>query len=185
MTFMASRDTAFGDWLRVAREEAGISQRGLAASLGIKQPVLSRMENGLKAKLSREEVIRIAEAINRTAEEALEAAGMKPGSGAPRQMRSDDSDHSEMIEAVLRSGISEALLIRGLSNPLVASGIELVLRRELSREAIVQWEETAMFFWQKMKPISEQPEKTRLPLKKRASRATVARESSDAPLDDT
>lgn len=95
MVSMGARGVAFGDWLRTAREQAGLSQRDFADAFGVKQPVVSRMENGLKQKLSRAEVIVIADIVNKSHKEALEAAGMDPDEEvkqANKVVRSFDPD---------------------------------------------------------------------------------------------
>jgi transcriptional regulator with XRE-family HTH domain len=66
----------FGVWLRKAREEAGVSQGALAVALGVKQPVISRMENGLKSKISRDEANLIAQTLRIPIDDVYEAAGI-------------------------------------------------------------------------------------------------------------
>lgn len=78
---MAAQGVVFGEWLQKAREEAGLSQRDFADAFGVKQPVVSRMENGLRQKLSRDQVIEIADIVKKSHREALEAAGMDPEPG--------------------------------------------------------------------------------------------------------
>jgi transcriptional regulator with XRE-family HTH domain len=71
-----SETESFGEWLKFARESAGVSQRALAERIGIKQPVLSRIENGLQAKMSRDQVLDIAAALGVSTEKALKQAGL-------------------------------------------------------------------------------------------------------------
>lgn len=66
----------FGAWLRKTREEAGVSQGALAIALGVKQPVISRMENGLKSKISREEADVVAQTLCVPASDVYAAAGI-------------------------------------------------------------------------------------------------------------
>lgn len=66
----------FGMWLKKARQAAGVSQIALAEALTVKQPVVSRLENGLRARLTRSQVEIIAAMVQRPSEEALEAAGL-------------------------------------------------------------------------------------------------------------
>lgn len=106
--------TGFGEWLRREREAAGVSQRDLANAIGVKQPVLSRLENGLKVKLSRRQVEEIADALRVPEPEALEAAGM-PSRGSILVRESDPLaaygqiiDSAPYLYALQRVGMASA-----------------------------------------------------------------------------
>jgi transcriptional regulator with XRE-family HTH domain len=67
---------SFGSWLKAAREESGVSQGALAEALGVKQPIISRMENGLKSKITRSEAASIAKVLGVPTSEVEAAAGI-------------------------------------------------------------------------------------------------------------
>src|ERR1700753_3349680 len=69
--------TEFGQWLRRARTHNGLSLMDLQDRTGINYTHISRMENG-RSRPSRETVIRLAEAMDSSADEALLAAAYLP-----------------------------------------------------------------------------------------------------------
>ena len=77
MVFDKKRWRVFGDWLKIKREEAKLSQDGLAYLVGVDRQTIYRLENALSGT-KRETVIAIAKALNANEEEALRKAGFAP-----------------------------------------------------------------------------------------------------------
>jgi transcriptional regulator with XRE-family HTH domain len=68
----------FGDILRDRRRVAGISQRDLAAKIGVDFSYISKLENGRLAPPATDTTGRIAKALNCAVEDLLAAAGKFP-----------------------------------------------------------------------------------------------------------
>ena len=65
-----------GNWIRRRRIAAGLSQQAFAERIGVSQPVLSRLEQGNRAKVSAELAGKIAGAFAVSLDEVLEIAGL-------------------------------------------------------------------------------------------------------------
>lgn len=68
----------FGDILRDRRRNAGISQRDLAAKIGVDFSYISKLENGRLPPPASDTAGRIAEVLNCAVEDLLAAAGKFP-----------------------------------------------------------------------------------------------------------
>ena len=68
----------FGSNLRKLREQAGLSQRGLAQKVGVDVSYLSKIENGVMSPPSQELILRLAEALRADKDELLTLAGKVP-----------------------------------------------------------------------------------------------------------
>ncbi|NMG58912.1 XRE family transcriptional regulator [Geitlerinema sp. P-1104] len=72
-------EASFGQVIRSARKELGLSQRGLAQQLELDFTYLSKLENDRADYAAKEEVIRsIAQCLNLNAEELVFLAGRTP-----------------------------------------------------------------------------------------------------------
>jgi predicted transcriptional regulator len=74
MAFDKQRWRIFGDWLKNRREEAKLSQDGLADLVGVDRQTIYRLENALSGT-KRETVNALAEALRVNKAEALNKAG--------------------------------------------------------------------------------------------------------------
>lgn len=94
----------FGEWLRRARENAGLSLRQLARLAGVNRSYLARLEHGKHAAPSRVMAARLAGALRVPTSEGLMSAGYLP-EGLPLRTSllargAHDSDgHQEHTEA--------------------------------------------------------------------------------------
>lgn len=67
-----------GEWLARTRKQRGIIQQALADAIGIKQPVLSRIENGLNQDITIEQAQAIARTLSVPEDVVLEKFGLMP-----------------------------------------------------------------------------------------------------------
>jgi transcriptional regulator with XRE-family HTH domain len=72
-----------GEYLRVAREQAGISQRQLANRVGIHNSYLARLESGENTSPAAELLQRIADVLEVSSTDLLAFIGVKPAEGLP------------------------------------------------------------------------------------------------------
>ena len=75
--------STLAEYLRTAREQAGISQRQLAGRLGIHHSYLARLENGETANPAAELLQRIADVLEVDSTDLLAFIGVKPPEGLP------------------------------------------------------------------------------------------------------
>lgn len=75
--------STLGEYLRLARERAGISQRQLASRVGIHNSYLARLENGEWESPSADVLQRIAEVLEISSTDLLAFIGVKPPEGLP------------------------------------------------------------------------------------------------------
>ena len=80
MSFDKKRWRLFGDWLKVKRESANLSQDGLADLIGMDRQTIYRIENAVNGT-KRETVLTLAKALNADENEALRMAGFAPQTG--------------------------------------------------------------------------------------------------------
>lgn len=98
---MTESNNQFGDWLRSAREELGLTQDELGERVGVKKQHISNLERGEKsssgkvARPSYDLAMKLASVFNWSASELLEMAGLKKN----EQL----SQPAETVEEVLRS----------------------------------------------------------------------------------
>jgi transcriptional regulator with XRE-family HTH domain len=72
-----------GEYLRVAREQVGLSQRQLAARIGIHNSYLARLESGETANPSADVVQRIADVLEIDSTDLFAYIGVVPPTGLP------------------------------------------------------------------------------------------------------
>jgi transcriptional regulator with XRE-family HTH domain len=102
----AINDTSsLGDYLRVERERAGLSQRQLASRVGVHHSYLARLESGDHANPSPDVVQRIADVLELDPTDLYAYIGVVPPSGLPgfapylrAKYRMSDSAIREMAE---------------------------------------------------------------------------------------
>jgi transcriptional regulator with XRE-family HTH domain len=75
--------STLAEYLRAAREKAGISQRQLASRVGIHNSYLARLENGETANPSAELLQTIADVLEISSTDLLGFIGVKPPQGLP------------------------------------------------------------------------------------------------------
>lgn len=88
---MGEFDARLGQWMAEQRESRRLSQEALALQLGRDQPVISKIERGLR-KVSVEDLIHWAEAVGVPQEALCRELGVLRSEFAPSQSlgRSDD-----------------------------------------------------------------------------------------------
>jgi len=75
--------STLAEYLRTAREKAGISQRQLASRVGIHNSYLARLESGETANPAAELLQRIADVLEISSTDLLAFIGVKPSEGLP------------------------------------------------------------------------------------------------------
>jgi transcriptional regulator with XRE-family HTH domain len=75
--------TTLGEYLRAAREQAGISQRQLASRVGIHNSYLARLESGENDSPAAELLQRIADILEISSTDLMAFIGVKPPQGLP------------------------------------------------------------------------------------------------------
>ena len=75
--------STLAEYLRTAREKAGISQRQLASRIGIHNSYLARLESGETANPAAELLQKIAEVLEISSTDLLAFIGVKPSEGLP------------------------------------------------------------------------------------------------------
>src|SRR5579859_528702 len=75
--------STLGEYLRQAREQAGISQRQLASRVGVHNSYLARLESGENDNPSPELLQRFAEVLEVSSTDLLAFIGVKPPEGLP------------------------------------------------------------------------------------------------------
>ena|GEM_PF-1509428 len=91
-------EESFGQVIRSARKELGLSQRGLAQQLELDFTYLSKLENDRADYAAKEEVIRaIAQCLNLNAEELVFLAGR-----TPRRYESFLKQHAQDLPPLFR-----------------------------------------------------------------------------------
>jgi transcriptional regulator with XRE-family HTH domain len=78
-----AKPATLGEYLRAAREEAGISQRQLASRVEIHNSYLARLENSENDNPAAELLQRIAEVLEISSTDLLAFIGVKPVEGLP------------------------------------------------------------------------------------------------------
>lgn len=93
-------DSERGTWAtyaRVARENALLSKTALAVQLGVDRGTVHRWENGTTRPESPHVVARFAEVTNVDQDEALAAAGLRPGVDAPSEPTADLDEEIQLV----------------------------------------------------------------------------------------
>ncbi|GEM_PF-4295660 len=118
----------FGSYLKRLREQAGLSQRGLAEKVGVDVSYLSKIENGVMSPPSQELIIRLAEVLDADRDELLTLAGKVPADIAqilknrdilqslrkgdvgnkPGSVNNGDSFNKKLRELRERAGLSQS-----------------------------------------------------------------------------
>lgn len=105
----ADKPSTLGEYLRVERERAGLSQRQLASRVGIHNSYLARLEGGENDSPSAELLQRIAEVLEISSTDLLAFIGVKPSEGLPdlapylrAKYRLDETAIREMAEQLRR-----------------------------------------------------------------------------------
>jgi transcriptional regulator with XRE-family HTH domain len=100
-----------GEYLRAARERAGISQRQLASRVGIHHSYLARLESGENDGPAAEVLQTIADVLEISSADFMAFIGVKPPEGLPEfapylraKYRLDDAAIREMAEHMRRLG---------------------------------------------------------------------------------
>ena len=75
--------STLGEYLRAARERAGMSQRQLANRVGIHNSYLARLENGETVNPAADLLQRIADVLEISSADLLAFIGVKPPDGLP------------------------------------------------------------------------------------------------------
>ena len=76
-----SRQLTLGNYLRAAREQAGVSQRQLASRVGIHNSYLARLESGENDSPAAELLQRIADVLEVSSTDLMAFIGVKPPDG--------------------------------------------------------------------------------------------------------
>jgi transcriptional regulator with XRE-family HTH domain len=74
-----SEPSAFGQYLRTLRKQKHVSQRDLAAQIGVDFTYLSKIETGTLAPPSEDVIRRIAQVLDTNENELINRAGKVPG----------------------------------------------------------------------------------------------------------
>lgn len=119
-----------GTWatyVRAAREHRGLSKAELARRLRIDRGTVHRWEVGQNRPESAETIADVADVLNLDVEEALAAAGLRPGVGAPAQPTVEVDEEVELVRTDPRLTEDQRRRI-----------IEIILdRRERDRQASI------------------------------------------------
>lgn len=75
--------STLAEYLRLAREQVGMSQRQLASRVGIHNSYLARLESGETANPAAELLQRIADVLEISSTDLLAFIGVKPAEGLP------------------------------------------------------------------------------------------------------
>lgn len=75
--------STLGEYLRTARESAGLSQRQLAGRIGLHHAYLARLENGEMSNPGAELLQRIADVLEISSTDLFAFIGVKPPEGLP------------------------------------------------------------------------------------------------------
>jgi transcriptional regulator with XRE-family HTH domain len=101
--------STLAEYLRTAREKAGISQRQLASRVGIHNSYLARLESGETANPAAELLQRIAEVLEIDSTDLFAFIGVKPPEGLPElapylraKYQLDDAAVRELAEHMRR-----------------------------------------------------------------------------------
>ena len=101
--------STLGEYLRVERERASMSQRQLASRVGIHNSYLARLENGETANPAADLLQRIADVLEISSADLLAFIGVKPPEGLPdlapylrAKYRLDEESIREMAEHMRR-----------------------------------------------------------------------------------
>lgn len=104
------RDT-WAAFIKVARERAGVNKTELGRRIGRDRNTVQRWEDGKHRPDDADLVARVAAALDLDLEEALAAAGMRPGVAPPAAPTPVD----EEVELIMRSPVSDAMKRRMLA----------------------------------------------------------------------
>ena len=92
---------SLGDYLRIAREEKGLSIRALARRVGVDHTYLARVENGERGDPKPELLNRLAAELNVDPAELLAYVGVEPALPEPRlyfrRKLGVDADEAEVL----------------------------------------------------------------------------------------
>ncbi len=69
---MVSQDMPFGTWVSYRRKQLGLTQADIASALKIKQPIVSKLENGTYSSLSEAQVDVLAKMLEVPLEDILQ-----------------------------------------------------------------------------------------------------------------
>lgn len=104
-----AESATLGEYLRAAREQAGISQRQLANRVGIHNSYLARLESGEHGSPAAEVLQRIADVLEISSTDLLAFIGVKPAEGLPElapylraKYRLDEAAVRELAEHLQR-----------------------------------------------------------------------------------
>ena len=131
--------TDFGAVLRRLREQAGLKQKEVATTMGVPQPVLSRLETGNQSPRDRKTVIDLAAAMDLSpsqTDELLEAAGFQPQSLF-------DIPGLDLRDDTLRALFHEVVAVRSDGDPAWAAGLIEAMRVMLRGARFVKTEAVA------------------------------------------
>jgi len=78
-----AESATLAEYLRTAREQAGISQRQLASRVGIHNSYLARLESGENDSPAADVLQRIADVLEISSTDLLGFIGVKPAEGLP------------------------------------------------------------------------------------------------------
>lgn len=101
--------TAFGDAVRRAREQAGLTQEQLADAVGVDRKTIGRWERGETTDPEPTQIRAIIRATNVEAEDLLRALGLLPSViGHQTPMPTVDPDEVELYDTLKRLDMPEA-----------------------------------------------------------------------------
>lgn len=96
---------AWATYAAMARKAARMSQSGLAKRVGVDRVTVYRWETGVQRPTDPDVVAAFAAALGLDVDEALAAAGLRPGTPAPAAPKPPDDPE---VRLILTSGVSEA-----------------------------------------------------------------------------
>jgi transcriptional regulator with XRE-family HTH domain len=101
--------STLGEYLKLAREQAGMSQRQLASRVGIHHSYLARLESGDNDSPSAELLQNIADVLEISSTDLMAFIGVKPPEGLPElapylraKYRMDETSVRELAEHMRR-----------------------------------------------------------------------------------
>lgn len=89
---MSQYDIPFGTWFAQVRKANGLTQARVAEILGVKQPIVSRIENGLTQTITVQQAESLSPVFGLPASEILDRAGtLVPGAVSDQSVYITDS----------------------------------------------------------------------------------------------
>lgn len=120
--------SAWAAFARAAREQQRVSQSELARRLDVERSTIWRWETGKQRPESIDIVTKFAEVLNIELDEALAAAGLKPGATPPREPSREPDEEIDLVMTDPR-----------LSDDMKQRIVKLILeRRERDRVAAIE-----------------------------------------------